>query len=127
MNTNVVGWFEIPVENMERAMQFYENVFGHTLSRNQMGVLDMAWFPFSETGTGAMGSLVKHPEFYKPSAEGTLVYFTSPSGDLSNELAKVEAAGGKILVPRTLIAEDIGYMAVVFDTEGNRIALHSRK
>jgi predicted enzyme related to lactoylglutathione lyase len=56
-----------------------------------------------------------------------LVYFTAHSGDLSNELARVEAAGGKILVPRKEIGPDYGFMAVILDTEGNRVALHSKE
>lgn len=123
----MVGWFEIPVTDMQRAVAFYETVFGYTLQRQPMGELDMAWFPWSETGMGAPGSLICHKEYYKPSAEGTLVYFTSPSGDLANELAKVAAAGGVVLQEKTLITEDIGYMALLLDTEGNRIAIHSRK
>lgn len=110
LSNNVVGWFEIPVADMERAITFYETVLGLKLERNQMGELDMAWFPFAKA----------------PGAPGSLVYFTSHSGDLKNELEKVEPAGGKVLVPKTLIKEDIGYMAVCEDTEGNRIALHSR-
>lgn len=127
MDKNVVGWFEIPVQDMDRAIKFYETVFDFKLDRNNMGPLDMAWFPMVENGIGAAGSLVYHEEFYKPSSEGALVYFTSQAGDLSVELARVEDAGGKILVPRTLIKEDIGYMAAFIDSEGNRIALHSRK
>jgi predicted enzyme related to lactoylglutathione lyase len=125
LNANVVGWFEIPVSDMERAIKFYETVFGFKLERHQMGELDMAWFPFAEA-PGAPGSLVYHKEFYKPSNDGTLVYFTCYSGDLKNELEKIEPAGGKVLVSKTLIKEDIGYIAVCVDTEGNRIALHSR-
>ena len=124
---NVVGWFEIPVTNMERAIQFYEAVFGIKLERHQMGPLDMAWFPWVENGMGASGSLVYNREFYKPSRDGVLVYFTAQSGDLYAELSRVEAAGGKVLVPKALIAEDVGYMAVFVDSEGNRVALHSRK
>ncbi len=124
---NVVGWFEVPVSDMDRAMRFYQNVFQFELSKNIMGPLVMAWFPFHSQGTGAAGSLVYHPEFYKPSAEGTLVYFSSPAGDLNVELARIEPAGGKVLMPKTLIAEDIGYMSLFLDTEGNRIALHSVK
>ena len=126
INRNAVGWFEIAVSDMERAIKFYETVFEYKLERHQMGSLDMAWFPFADV-PGAPGSLVYHKDFYKPSADGTLIYFTCHSGDLANELAKVETAGGKIMVPKTHIAEDIGYMAVCEDTEGNRIALHSRK
>jgi predicted enzyme related to lactoylglutathione lyase len=126
MESNAAGWFEIPVSKMERAIKFYESVFGYKLERHQMGELDMAWFPFADV-PGAPGSLVYHKEFYKPSTDGTLVYFTCHSGDLSNELSKVESAGGKDLVPKTLIKEDVGYMAVCVDTEGNRIALHSKQ
>lgn len=126
MNQNVVGWFEIPVSDMDRAVKFYETVFEVKLHRQPMGELDMSWFPWVENGTGSAGSLVYHKEFYSPSQNGTLVYFTSKAGDLSVELDRVEEAGGTIVVPRTQITEDIGYMAVILDTEGNRVALHSR-
>ncbi len=124
---NVVGWFELPVVDMDRAIAFYEAVFGFKIERHQMGELDMGWFPSNHQAIGAMGSLVKHPDFYKPSHDGLLIYFTAHSGDLSNELAKVEAAGGKVLTPKKQISEDVGFMGLVEDTEGNRIALHSRK
>lgn len=127
MKNNAVGWFEVPVSDMDRAIKFYETVFDFKMERNQMGPLDMAWFPWTQEGLGSPGSLVLHEEMYKPSTEGSLLYFTAHSGDLSNELGRVEAAGGKVLQPKTLITEDIGYMAQVLDTEGNRIALHSRK
>lgn len=122
---NMVGWFEIPVTKMERAMKFYESVFAVALQRNEMGSLDMAWFPWLETEPGSPGSLVHHDE-YKPSTEGVVIYFSSQTGDLNDELARIEPAGGKVLVPKTLITEDVGYMAVFLDTEGNRVALHSR-
>jgi hypothetical protein len=125
--SNAVGWFEIPVKDMERAIKFYEGVFGVKLDRNQMGELDMAWFPWVEGGAGAAGSLVYHEEMYKPSMDGVLIYLTSRTGDIADELTRVEGAGGKVLVPKTLITEDIGYMAVCIDTEGNKIALHSMK
>lgn len=124
---NAVGWFEVPVNDMERAIKFYEKVFDIKLQRNTMGPLDMAWFPWVENGQGATGSLVKHPDFYVPSSQGTLVYFTAHSGDLANELSRVEAAGGKVTQKKTLITDDVGFMGLFIDTEGNRIALHSRK
>jgi len=127
INHNVAGWFEIPVSNMERAVKFYETVLDVKLSRNQMGPLDMAWFPFIENAIGSGGSLVRHPGYYKPSDVGVLIYLTAFSGDLNNELSRVEKAGGKILEPRKLIAEGYGYMALFLDTEGNRLALHSRE
>lgn len=126
-NNNAVVWFEVPVTNMERAMKFYENILDIQLNRQKMDALDMAWFPWEESGTGSPGTLILHPDYYKPSADGVLIYFTAHSGDLSNELSKVESAGGQILVPKTMINEEHGYYALILDTEGNRVALHSRK
>jgi hypothetical protein len=126
MESNAVGWFEIAVTDMERAMTFYQTVFGYPLERHQMGPVDMAWFPMNFEGPGAAGALCCNAEFYKPSKEGTTVYINSKSGDLNNELSRVEGAGGQIMVPKTQISPEYGYMAVIFDTEGNRIALHSQ-
>jgi predicted enzyme related to lactoylglutathione lyase len=123
---NVVGWFEIPVKDMERAIGFYEAVFGFKMERHQMGPLDMAWFPSFMEGKGAAGSLVKN-ENYRPSMDGTLVYITSPSGEVENELKKVAKAGGKVLMPKRQISPEYGWMGLFMDTEGNRVAVHSRQ
>jgi len=125
--SNSVGWFEIPVTNMERAIKFYETVLNIKLSRNQMGPLDMAWFPWFDDGKGAGGTLVCHPDHYKPSMDGILIYLTSRTGDLNDELKRIEIADGKVIQPKTLIADGYGFMAVFIDSEGNRIALHSRE
>ena len=126
MMNNMVGWFEIPVLDMERAKIFYETVFNIKIHIEDFKVLKMGWFPWEEGKPGAAGSLVFHKEWYKPSERyGPLLYFSSD--DVQNEIAKIESSGGKIIQPKTLIKEDIGYMAVFLDTEGNRIALHSRK
>ncbi len=91
-----------------------------------MGVLQMAFFPTVENSIGSSGALVQHPEFYKPSQDGTLVYFTAFSGNLDIELKRVEKAGGKVLIPKRQISPAHGYMGVFLDSEGNRIALHCR-
>ena len=119
----MVGWFEIPVTNMDRAVTFYETVFGVQLSRHPMGLLEMAWFPMAPGATGAMGTLVYHPEHYSPSNNGVLVYFSS--ADLSVELERIPGAGGKILSPKKPVSPEFGFMALFLDSEGNRIALHS--
>lgn len=124
---NVVGWFEIPVMDMNRAIKFYETVFDFKLQREQMGELDMAWFPFNMEAYGSAGSLVCQPDFYKPSSDGVVIYLTANSGDLSNELGRVEEAGGKELMQKKQISEEHGFMALFLDSEGNRIALHSRE
>lgn len=122
----MVGWFEVPVNDMERAIAFYEIVFDLKLERHQMGPLDMAWFPYVPEGLGSGGTLIYYPTAYKPVMDGVLVYFTAHSGDLTNELSRVEAAGGQVLQGKTQISEEHGYMALLIDSEGNRIALHSR-
>jgi predicted enzyme related to lactoylglutathione lyase len=82
-------------------------------------------FPIENQMTGIGGSLVYNKDFYKPSAtDGPLIYLNA-NPDVQYVLDKIEAAGGKILVSKTQISEDYGYMAMFVDTEGNRIALHS--
>ena len=127
MKNNVVGWIEIPVSDMERAITFYEKVFDLEIERHQLGSLDMGWFPWLDDRPGSPASLVKAEEHYKPSTDGVLIYFTAHSGDLAIELARVEPAGGKVVQPKTHIGEEYGYMALIIDTEGNRVALHSRQ
>jgi predicted enzyme related to lactoylglutathione lyase len=124
---NVCGWFEIPVMDMDRAVKFYETVFEYKMHRENVGELDMAWFPFNMEAYGSPGSLALAPDFYKPSDQGTLVYLTANSGNLANEMGRVEAAGGKVEMEKKQISEEHGYMGVFTDSEGNRIAMHSRK
>lgn len=123
---NVVGWFEIPVSDMDRAIRFYESIFVQRLERQTFGKTQMAWFPMEQNSYGSGGGLVYNPEVYTPGHEGPLLYFTTPTGDLSLDLDRIEQAGGKIMMSKTLISEELGYMAVFYDSEGNRIALHSR-
>jgi predicted enzyme related to lactoylglutathione lyase len=123
MEHNMVGWFEIPVSDMERAKTFYETVFQVEIKVVDFGGLLMGWFPNRGEVIGATGTLIKQ-ESYIPSQEGTLVYFICD--DVQNELDRVEAAGGNIYQPKTEISPEHGCMAVFIDTEGNRVALHSQ-
>ncbi|WP_373399906.1 VOC family protein [Algoriphagus halophilus] len=125
MKNVTVGWFEIPVADMDRAIAFYEKVFDCKLNKQVMGDFQMAWFPWEDMEKGAGGSLVYHKEFYAISdLAGPLIYFSSDDCDI--ELGRVENAGGKVQIPKRMIAPDIGYMGVFSDSEGNRIAIHSR-
>lgn len=124
MTHNMVGWFEIPVADMERAKTFYETVFKIDIKIVDFGGVIMGWFPDRGNVVGAQGTLIKQ-ETYIPSQEGTLVYFISDN--VQNELDRVESAGGKIYQPKTQISPEHGFMGVFIDSEGNRIALHSRK
>lgn len=124
MKKVTVGWFEIPVSDMDRAIAFYQKVFGCTLHKMDMGDFKMAMFPGEGGGAGAEGSLVYHKDFYQSSEiAGPLIYFSSE--DVVIELEKVVEAGGKIQIPKKMISPEYGYMGVFLDSEGNRIALHS--
>ncbi|WP_053992334.1 VOC family protein [Mangrovimonas sp. TPBH4] len=123
MAHNMVGWFEIPVSDMARAKAFYETVFQVEISLHDFGGLLMGWFPDRGEVPGAQGTLIKQ-DSYIPSQEGTLIYFISEN--VQNELDRIEAAGGQIYQPKTQISPEHGYMAAFIDSEGNRIALHSR-
>ena len=87
----------------------------------------MGWFPSPKNpqARGAGGSLIQNTAHYNPSDNGTLVYFSS--AEITAALKKVKEAGGLVLKEKTLISDDIGYMALFLDSEGNRIALHSRE
>jgi hypothetical protein len=120
----MVGWFEIPVTDMNRAKEFYDTVFDISIGIHDLGGFLMGWFPNDPEKSGATGSLVQH-EMYKPSiTDGPLIYFSCK--DVANELSRVEAANGEILRQKIQISEEHGFMALIKDTEGNRIALHSQ-
>ncbi|MAU27424.1 MAG: glyoxalase [Muricauda sp.] len=126
MEHNMVGWFEIPVVDMDRAKKFYEEVFQIEIQVQDFSGTLMGWFPWAEGKPGCSGSLILQPEWYIPNRkEGVLIYFSSE--DVENELSRVVAAGGRILKPKTKISDEIGYMGLFHDSEDNRIALHSRK
>lgn len=119
----MIGWFEIPVSDMNRAKTFYETVFRVEIQVMDFGELKMGWFPSQGAEAyGSPGTLIKH-EAYIPSKEGTMVYFICK--DVKDELHRIEAAGGKILKSKTQISPEYGYMGLFIDSEGNRVALHS--
>jgi len=121
----MVSWFEIPVTNIERAKAFYDTVFSIEIQIQDFGGTLMGWFPFAEGKLGASGSLIQNAA-YKPSeSKGVLIYFSTE--DITTEIDRVEAVGGKIVKVKTQISPDIGYMALFIDSEGNRMALHSRQ
>ncbi len=110
-----IGYFEIPVTNMERAMAFYQNVFDAAFTLLDLGQTQMALL-------GDKGALVKHPSAYIPSnTEGPLLYFKTNTMD--EQLTRVIVAGGKVLREKTKINDAFGCMALFEDSEGNRIAL----
>lgn len=122
--THAISWFEIPTTDLERAQKFYETIFDIKMIPLDMPQLKMRMFPI-ENMMNVGGALCYSPGFYKPSSsEGPLIYLNA-NPDVQNVLEKIEAAGGKIVVPKTEISPEYGHMAVFIDSEGNRIALHS--
>lgn len=122
---NAISWFEIGTNDLERATKFYETIFGVKLAPLDLENIKMRMFPLDDMMKGVGGALVHTNGFHKPSStDGPLIYLNG-NPDVQNVLDKVEAAGGKIMVPKTEISPDYGFMAVIIDTEGNRIGLHS--
>jgi predicted enzyme related to lactoylglutathione lyase len=121
MANNPVIWFEIYVQEMERAKRFYESVFQVTLSRINTPDMEMWSFPMEMNQVGAGGALVKMAGV--PSGgNSTLVYFSC--ADCAVEEARVASSGGKVEKGKFSIGE-FGFIALVYDSEGNMIGLHS--
>lgn len=121
---HAISWFEIPSSNLERATKFYEAIFGVQLIAMDTPNIRMRLFPLEDM-SGIGGAVVDSGGFHKPSAtDGPLIYLNG-NPDVQIILDKVEAAGGKIMVPKTEISPEYGHMTVIIDTEGNRIGLHS--
>ena len=126
MNENPVGWFEIYVQDMERAKAFYESVFQVKLEHlvsPALPELEMWSFPAQSDRWGAGGALARL-KGVPSGGNSTLVYFSSE--DCSTEVARVIAAGGQIDRDKFSIGQ-YGFIALVVDTEGNMIGLHSLK
>jgi len=123
--TNALNWFEIPVTETARAKKFYETILDIKMETNEMMGMEMTSFPFDmQSNSGKVsGTLVKGP-MHKPSMDGAVIYLNANPA-IQTVIDRIEKAGGKILMPKTLISEQIGYMAFFTDTEGNRMALHA--
>src|SRR5262245_16809463 len=120
---NVVGWFEIYVQDMNRAKKFYETVFNVRLTELPSPVVKMWAFPMKTEAPGSAGALVHMPGV-ESKMGGTLVYFHTP--DCAVEAERAAQNGGKIFKPKFSIG-DYGFISLVNDTEGNLIGLHSMK
>ncbi len=121
--SHAVHWFEIFVTDLNRAARFYETVLEVKFRREKEGDRPMAIFASAiENGVG--GALVQQ-KGREPSANGTIVYLDADR-KLDESIARVEAAGGKVLMPKTDIGAP-GFTALVRDTEGNVVGLHTER
>lgn len=121
---NAINWFEIPVNNYERAKKFYSQILGVEIKDHHMEDKNMKYgiFPYDMENHN-IGGAIMQMEGMNPSTDGSTVYLNGGE-DLSIPLSKVEAAGGKVIMPKMDIQEN-GFIAQFTDTEGNRVAFHS--
>lgn len=121
--TTAITWFEIPATDFDRAVTFYETILKAQLHREMFGDDPNAVFPYVR-GQGTGGAVVK-VKYAQSGAQGTVVYLNAQTPDnLDHILSRVEAAGGTVLMPKTH-AGRIGYIALIRDTEGNQVGLHT--
>ena len=121
---NALNWFEIPVSDFDRAKKFYETIFSYQMPENIIGSARMGFFLYDMPAGKVGGAIVHNPDFYSPSDNGSLIYLNCQP-DLQIVLDKVTAAGGSVLMAKKPVAPDLGFWALIKDSEGNRIALHS--
>lgn len=115
-----LNWFEIFVTELPRAQGFYEKVLGTKLKVEDFNGEPTAMFPQD----GQPGALVQRAG-RKPSADGALIYVNC-TGELEEVLGRVAKAGGKVVMPKTDIGPP-GFIAIISDTEGNAVGLHSER
>lgn len=118
---NYISMFEIPATDISRAINFYQAILDVKIEKMDMKGMQMGILPYE--GQLVTGVLIK-ADGYKPSADGITLYLNG-GNNLQLILDKVEKSGGRILLPKTLHADESGYFATFIDTEGNKIGLHS--
>jgi uncharacterized protein len=118
---NLLNWYEIPANNFERAVKFYETILGISIHAQEMNGMKVGFMP--QQGDTVGGAIMTGPG-QSPSGSGITIYFKA-GNDLAVSLARVQPAGGTIIMPKTLISKQIGHIALFHDTEGNRVGLHS--
>lgn len=123
MQKNALAWFEIPAEDFERARRFYSTIFAYEMPVMPMGDSTLGILPY-DSAAGGVGGAINKQKSAKPSPQGTLVYL-SAGDDLAPVLGRVTGASGRVVMPKTMVTPEIGYIALFEDTEGNIVGLHS--
>lgn len=118
---NVIKWFEIPASDFDRAIRFYNTILDLDMEQIDEWGYPAALFP--NQGEGVTGALV-FSQNYEPTEKGTIIYFEA-TGKIESILEKVGVSGGKIETPKTSLGAGLGYFAVFYDSEGNKLGLHS--
>ena len=121
-NKSLISIVEIPVIDIQRAINFYESLLAIRIEKIEMGDTLMGVIPSPENTVNLV--LVKGSD-YSPSKNGTIIYLDA-GNDLQIFLNKVEKSGGKMITPKTQISSEMGYFAFILDSEGNKLGLHSK-
>ena len=121
---DAISWFEIPVLDFARAKTFYQTIFNFEMPEMDMGPLKMGILPY-DRDNGGVGGAICLGEGYKPAGHNGPKAYLNGGKDLNTVLNRISAAGGTIVLPKTEIAPDLGYMAFFTDSEGNVLGLHS--
>jgi predicted enzyme related to lactoylglutathione lyase len=125
-NSNSLNWFEIPATDISRAQKFYETVFQVKMDpMPEMMGMKMTGFP-AEMGSGKANGALAESAQHKPSTDGVVIYLNA-NPEIQPVVDRVEAAGGKVVMPTMEISPEIGKMAFIIDTEGNKIGIHAQK
>jgi predicted enzyme related to lactoylglutathione lyase len=126
--SNIITWFEIPVLDIERAKNFYETILDIKMVRRTDGNDGAVFFPFNpeviQATSGRVTAVLSKSERNSPSGDGALVYINA-SPNIQAVLDKVAQAGGKVIAPKTQIAA--GFLAIIIDSEGNKVGLHAEQ
>ena len=124
-NSNSLNWFEIPAADVARAQKFYETIFEIKMEQMQeMMGMKMVGFP-ADMGNGKASGALVQSQMHKPSMDGSIIYLNA-NPKIQTVIDRIEKAKGKVLMPKTQISPEIGYMAFFVDTEGNKVALHAQ-
>ena len=120
---NAISWFEIPVDDYDRAKKFYEGILDAEFGEMDIDGTKLAMFPADEGQDAVGGALIASPDV-KPSEQGSVVYIDA-NPDLQIVLNRIESAGKSVFIPKTQVGPDMGFFAQFKDSEGNRVGLYS--
>ncbi len=128
LETNILTWFEIPILDIQRAKKFYETILDIEMVIKVDGNNEAVFFPYDpnviQATSGRVTGVLSKSNNNSPSSNGTLVYINA-SPYIQNVLDKVEQSGGKIIMPKMKM--NAGYIAIILDSEGNRVGLHAEQ
>jgi uncharacterized protein len=125
MNSNALNWFELATTDITRARKFYETIFSMVMTdMGEMMGMKMVAFP-GTPGNGKVSGALVQSLMHTPSQDGAFIYLNA-NPSIQAVIDRIVPAGGNVVMPRTEISPEIGFMAFFIDSEGNRVGLHGQ-